>query len=208
LGPNLEWIAGDSVHVASLSRQGDVSGKDRWSADIRALVDGSTEIRGTISVKPGPDRVDEREVVLPVLVTNGVVTFGQQRRVRAETVRGGQRYRYGGEFLVPIDRSEEVSNPDIQEGVKVTRRIDAVCQTCPPDSVQELQFVVFVTRDGTVHSSRLLGEGLDAKGVVPAMLHAAKETLRQWEFTPSRTRSGPVADWTIVAVRVRGEASR
>lgn len=207
LGSNLEWIAGDSVHVASVSYRGDVSGKDRWNVDVRVVADGVTEIRGTISVSPQPNRVDEREVVLPVLVTKGVVTFGQQRRVRAETVRGGQRYRYGGEFLVPIDRSEAVTGPDIQEGVKVTRKVDAICRACAPDSIQELQFVVFVNRDGSVHSSRLLGEGSSGKGVVPAMVDAAKETLTQWRFTPSRTKSGPVADWTIVAVRVRGKRS-
>lgn len=206
LGANLQWISGDTLHTASVSRNGDTSGNYLWNVDARAVADGTTEIRAIITVGPSPGRIDETEVVLPVLVNDGVVTFGQQRPVREETVRGNQRYRYAGEYLVPIDRSEFVVNSDIEAKVMVTRKVQATCRTCPADSIRELSFVVFVKRDGSIHSARFINDGSPDKAAPPDMIEAGRLAVMRWQFAPSKARSGPVADWIFVRVPVRGEA--
>lgn len=203
LGPGLTLVNGELVHKGhvSFSWRGEVDRK--WYLELRAVGPGRTEIRALLKVAVGNDRTDEMEMVLPIEVDEQSLHFGSARRARAETIRGGQRFRYGGEFLVPIDAPEEVSPTDIVEKPKAIVRDTAICEACPPAQV-ELPFVVLVGPDGGVRSSRLADGGREAAEATPAMIQSAQAALKRWKFTPGRTRLGPINDWVIVLVPVQG----
>ncbi len=205
LGPGLKLLRGELTHTGhpSFSWRGEV---DRdWYVEVLAVDLGSTEIRALLRVEAGEGRVDEMEIVLPIKVAQDSIDFGTVKTVRAETIRGRQRFRYGGDFLVPIDAPEEIAPGDIVERATAVLQAQAICEECPSGN-REMPFVVFVGRDGRIRSSRFLEERRGAPGATPEMVQSAKAALQKWTFTPGRTRSGPVVDWVVVLVPVRGGA--
>lgn len=202
LGPDLAWLAGDSVRIADLSGREAV---ERWTVTIRSLKDGNTELRAAMSVG-GPENLKEMDIALPILVDKGIVTFGTVRVLRTEAVRGKQRYRYGGRYLVPIDGPEEVTTAEITRGPVVLKSVTAECGECPDTLSRTLPFVVFVKSNGMIHSKRFLGDEGGAGGTIPAMIQSAETALEHWKFAPARTPTRSIAHWMFVRVPVQGTA--
>jgi hypothetical protein len=203
IGKGLEWVDGDREHAGHPSVFWKGPRDNQWSVRIRGTEPCLTSVRVLLSVQVDPHRVDEVEMNLSVVITAHDVTFAIPRPVRTETVRNGQRFRYGGFYLVPIDAPEEVTVTDIKEGPKVIEQQPVKCSQCPPE-LKEVPFVVFVGRDGRLLSSRMLEPGGTAK-ISAETAKSAEEILRHWKFSPARTKSRPVAHWTFVQVPVEHE---
>ena len=203
IGKGLEWVDGDREHTGHPSMFWKGARDNQWSVRLRAPEPCSTAVRVLMSVEASPHQVDEVEMVLPVVVTGASITFGIPRPVREESIRNSQRFRYGGLYLVPIDGPEEVTPPDIKEGPTVLEQQSVRCSQCASE-LKEIYFVVFVGRDGSLLSSRMLEPGGNAK-ISAETAKGAGEVLLHWKFSPARTKSGTVADWTFVRVPVGHE---
>jgi hypothetical protein len=200
LGPSLEWKSGDRVHTGHPSDRWQGTPDRLWPIELRALKNGSTYLRATFSARVSVDRTDEMVIELPLLVQAEGVRFGVAHVVRAETIRKGQRYRFAGMFLVPIDAPEEVVSPDIIKRARVTYQAVGHCTDCDSGHY-ELPFVAFVTARGSLRSFRYLSNYV-SKPDSPMIVQAAERSLRQWKFAPARTKNRPVSDWVLVKVPV------
>ena len=204
IGKGLEWVEGDREHSGHPSMFWRGPRDNQWSVRIRGTEPCLTSVRVLLSVQVDPNQVVEIEMNLPVVITGKTITFEGPRPVRMETVRNGQRFRYGGFYLVPIDAPEEVTPADIKEGPTVIEQQPVKCSQCPSE-LKEVPFVVFVGRDGRLLSSRMLEPG--GRAMISAeTAKAAEEALRHWKFSPARTKkSRAVAHWTFVRVPVEHE---
>jgi hypothetical protein len=201
IGKGLEWVEGDREHSGHPSMSWRGSRDNQWSVRIRGTEPCLTSVRVLLSVQVDPNQVVEIEMNLPVVITGKTITFEGPRPVRMETVRNGQRFRYGGLYLVPIDVPEEVTPADIKEGPAVIEQQPVKCSQCP-SQLKEVSFVVFVGRDGRLLSSRMLDPGGTAR-ISAETAKGAEEALQHWKFSPARTKkSRPVAHWTFVSVPV------
>ena len=200
-GKGLRCVSGDSVHVGHVSEAWKGARDNLWSIVFQAREMGSTEIRATLRIRATDDRIDEMEVRLPIEVDSTGIRAGISRTIRAETVRAGQRFRYGGSFLVPIDKPENITYVDIKKRARVVAAEDAICAECG-GAERAVPFVVFVDPRGKIRSYRLLPWDRDGMDVSSAVVQSAGEALRQWKFSPASTRSRTVDDWIIVRVNV------
>jgi len=174
--------------------------------------EGNTYVRATLSYRIscthtprgcGDEYADEMVVELPMFVDSGGVTFSMVRTVRDETVRMGQRFRYGGDFLVPIDAPEEVVYSDIIQRARVIHQESGHCTGCPPGH-HEVPFVAFVTSRGAVRSLTFF-PNRDSSNSPPAVVHAAEIAIRRWKFEAARTENRRVADYVRGVVPVDSE---
>jgi hypothetical protein len=200
IGKGLEWVEGDREHAGHPSVFWKGPRDNQWSVLLRASGPCSTSVRVSMSVEADRSQVDEIEMEMAVTVNGESVTFGIPRPVREETIRNGQRFRYGGLYLVPIDGPEEVTSADIKQGPTVVEKYPIKCPECS-SQLTEVTFVVFVGRDGRLLSTRVLDTGGKAK-VSAETAKGAKEALQHWKFSPARTKSRPVAHWAFVRVPV------
>jgi hypothetical protein len=180
---------------------------------FRSTTSGSPEKPWAIVVRPtraGPHRIvarfvgtvsererDEGDFVL-VLHPGADTDGGISQRTRTEKVIGGRRYRYGGDFLVPIGGPEDFNQNDIHKSGQQARPIsktEASCDACGKASPAAVDFVVFLDKTGRLVDARPLR--LSAGD--PAVAAAAK-ALAKWRFQPSRLAGRPVADWLVVKV--------
>jgi hypothetical protein len=203
----IEVVSGDTVHVTRVSNRGRRQAERRSSIVIRPTKLGSYVIRGSLRIDAGEDRgVDETEFVLPLEVRADTVLYARAPRVtRFENVRGGQRYRYAGRYLVPIDTTEALLEEDIDQKPRPSRQEIALCPACPGPLPTVIPLVVMVGSDGVVRETRFLD--LDEQGAVdPASVEAARRAVEKWVFEPARAGDRPVADYTVVRVSVRAGA--
>ena len=196
----VELISGDSVRVGNPGRDG-----MRWEVRVRCESVAPCYIRGTMFYERGPLGTEEAEFTLPCSAVPESLGNLNSRTVRAEVFRNGQRYRYGGTYLVHIDSSERVVERDLtRSGSRAHVLTSSEVMTASlPASVQDtVNCVVFVKPDGSVRAFRVLGTK-----AVDASLRALIETeLRtHWEFAPATVSGRPVDDWAEVSVLVRGE---
>lgn len=126
----------------------------------------------------------------------------------AESRRAGVRYRYGNEYLVPLDSAEVgVTTSDFEysgQRAKLIRPVEAVCSGCDeiskPDSVL---CVVATTCDGAAREigvGRSLSTGVRAEGKLRETVKAALKSSR---YVPARFHGKPVSDLIHVIVNVR-----
>jgi len=192
------------VRVTPLSSRRRAQSERRWRIVVRPTRPGLYVVRGTLTIDAGEERgVDETEFVLPLEVRPDTVVYARApRATRFENVRGGQRYRYAGRYLVPIDTTEALLEEEIDQKPKPTHQEIALCPACPGPLPALVPMVVMVGSDGTVRESRYLE--LDEEGTLdPASVAAARGALEKWRFEPARSRNRPVADYTVVRVPVR-----
>lgn len=199
LGPGMTLIAGDTLHVAHPSLAWNGPEDYRWSLTLRAQRGRAVELRAAMRAEVGDGRIDEMESQMQVHLDADGIHATVPRTVREETVRAGQRYRYGGKFLVPIDGPEFVTASDIKVHALPIKEVAATCPTCPADG-SKVAFVAFVDPSGNVRSSRALQNRKPGEHLSPDMLAAAAKALSRWTFSPARAGTGPVADWAIVEV--------
>jgi hypothetical protein len=73
---------------------------------VRPQHSGTFEIRGIVAIGSTPGNADLMEVGLPVAVFGDTMTTGGPIHHRIESRRGGQRFRYAGSWLLPVDEAE------------------------------------------------------------------------------------------------------
>ncbi len=193
LPAGIRLVAGDTLHRARPTGP-----EAEWELVIQPLVVGRHEVRAYLRIEDLGHNVDEGEFVLPLEVKTDTVLVGGSQTIRTEFVHGNQRYRYGGEYLVPIDGPEYIMQGDIASKPRILQRQSAVDSLGRTASAVRLPFVVFVDRQGRLRDARLRGGSRNAQ-----LEQLAKETLQRWTFAPAVTRAGqPVDDWLEVRVEV------
>ena len=205
--PGIEVVSGDTVRVTHVSNRGRRQAERRSKIMIRPTELGSYIIRGTLRIDAGEDRgVDETEFVLSLEVRADTVLYARApRATRFENVRGGQRYRYAGRYLVPIDSTEALLEDEIDQKPKPGLQENALCLACHGPLPAVVPLVVMVGSDGVVRDTRYLD--LDEEWAAdPASVEAARRAVEKWTFEPARAGDRPVADYVVVRVPVRAGA--
>ena len=195
LPEGLQLVSGDTLY------RGHPQGPTRyWSIVVVPQRTGLFEIRGTLAVQlSGEGTVDELDLALAFRVDRDSADVGSSRLTRAETVRAGKRFRYGGKYLVPIEAPEQVTQAEIERnGTKAAVRSSTQghCPNCGTKEGIEAKFVVFVDATGAVVAARPL------RALSPDVERAARQALDGWIFEPTRIRGRPVPDWLQVTVPV------
>ncbi|HEY3217237.1 MAG TPA: hypothetical protein VGK93_12170 [Candidatus Eisenbacteria bacterium] len=196
LPAGIRLVSGDTLF------RGHPRGRDNaWTLVIRAETPRRHEIRGSVSIQSGPI-VDEGDYVLAFEATADTAIVERSRPVRCETVRGGRRYRYAGEFLIPIERTEEFTQTDIEHlGQRATgpRELDVACASCRGTLPQTIRMVAFVGADGKVVEARARVTPLRFGDDLVA---GAKQAISGAKYRPARVKGRAVADWVLVDVHV------
>lgn len=192
LPPELELVEGH------LTRAFDAWAGDSWTVAVRRLGTGTTSVVASVRIN-SRDLVDEGEYRLSVPLAGPTSGIEPATPIRLERVRSGQRFRFGGAFLVPIDSAEYVIQQDIDP---VNGKPQVVEQTDAIDSLATVpsrrKVVVFVDAAGRVRDARPLGPSR----VAPHVTTLVRETLGKWLFKPAMAKGRAVADWVIVEVRI------
>ncbi len=121
--------------------------------------------------------------------------------MRWEHIVGAQRYRYAGDYLVPIAHSEHFTQDDIWTAghpPRVTYQVPARCPDCPVGTPDSLGWVVFVGADGRISDARPWSTAERDSSAV----RATRAALAQWSFAPATLRDRPVADLLDVQVPI------
>lgn len=186
-------VAGDTLHRARPRGP-----EAEWELVIQPLAVGRHEIRGYVRIEDLAHNIDEGEFVLPLEIRMDTVLVGGSQTIRMEFVHGSQRYRYGGEYLVPIDGPEYITQSDIASKPRILQRQSAVDSLSRSTSSARIPFVVFIDRQGHLRDARLRGGSRNVQ-----LERLAREALLRWTFAPATTRAGqPVDDWLEVRVEV------
>ncbi len=196
LSPGLKLVAGDTLH-----RGRGIGPSKRWIVTLSPDRPGDLEIRGYLTVVEG-DIVHELDLVLPFHVEAESAAVEPSRLTRLETVRGGQRYRYGERFLVPIEQPEEVTQAEIQRSGQRAAGptvLEVVCGTCQGAS-QTVPMVAFVGANGKVVDA---GLRTSVKGVSGEAVAAATHAIGEAQYRPAQFKGKAFADWVLVEVRVK-----
>lgn len=171
---------------------------------VRALYPGTFEVRGTLLIATRPDMEDRIELGLPISVVGDTLIPGYRILHRIETSRGGQRFRYAGGWLLPIDGTEDFDVAEFERhGVK-TRPIQtatARCVGCPAATASSVRCLVLVDRNGRVKQSTVLMPGQHSR-TGPALVRAVRAALAKWRFQPAVLNGRPVSDRAYVEVPV------
>jgi hypothetical protein len=200
----IEVLSGDTVSVVHVDRRTRRRPERVFQLMIRPAHYGSYLIRGRLAIDAGEMHgSDETDFTLPLTIQPDTVTYARAPRpTRFENVRRGQRYRYGGRYLVPIDSSQALLEEEITEKAKPTVQEAASCHGCPGPLPTVVPFVVMVGSDGRVRESRFID--MQEQGTTdPALVAAASAVLSRWQFEPAKANGLPVADYVVVHVPVR-----
>ena len=195
LPEGLQLLSGDTLY------RGHPQGSTRyWSIVVVPQRNGRFEITGTLAVTlGGKETVDELDLALDFQVVGDSASVAPSRLTRAETVREGKRFRYGGKYLVPIEAPEQVTQDEIERsGTKANTKSSSRgrCANFGSKGVVEAEFVVFVSASGRVAGARPL------RTLPPPVERAAREALEGWVFEPTRIHGRPVSDWLQVTVTI------
>jgi hypothetical protein len=169
-----------------------------WALTARPTRGGRFELRKTLRVDHGRYGLDEGEYVQPIELRTDSTVIGPARPIRLETVRAGQRFRYGDSFLVPIDGPETFTQGDLEERARVVSRRGARCSTCTAGDPDAVSWLVFVDASGRIKGARLASD-VDPKSAAVA---ATRTVLDSWSFSPGKVKGRPVTDWLLVHVPV------
>ncbi|HZE18868.1 MAG TPA: hypothetical protein VE402_01990 [Candidatus Angelobacter sp.] len=201
----IEVLLGDTVSVNYVAWHARHRKPERLLLlTIRPKSYGSYVIHGSLSIQGGLDYGrDETDFDLPFTLSPDSATYARApRATRFEIVRNGQRYRYSGRYLVPIDSTQGLLEEEITSKPKPLVQTAAACHVCPGPLPAMVPFVVMVGSDGTVRESRFLD--ISEEGTIdPTLIAAAGGSLKSWQFEPARAGSLAVADYVVVRVPVK-----
>ncbi len=200
----IEVLSGDTVSVARVPRRARRRAERLFQLVLRPARYGSYVIHGHLGIDAGEEHgADETDFVLPLTIEPDTVVYARApHATRYENVRHGQRYRYGGRYLVPIDSSQALLEEDITEKAKPVVEAAASCHGCPGPLPTVVPFVAMVGTDGRVRESRFLD--IQEQGTTdPALVAAASAVLSGWQFDPAKANGLPVADYVVVRVPVK-----
>jgi hypothetical protein len=199
----IQIVSGDTVSVARVDRHSRRRAERVVSLVVRPVRAGSYVIRGRLEIDAGEEHgTDETDFNLPLALEPDTLPVVQAPRVtRYENVRHGQRYRYAGRYLVPIDSTQALLEEEITQKPKPTVEGVASCHGCAGTPRVLVPFVVMVGSDGRIRDSRFLD--LQEEGTTdPNLVAAASAALAHWEFEPAKAGAVPVADYVVVRVMV------
>jgi hypothetical protein len=200
----IEVVSGDTVSVAHVNRHGRKRAERVLQLVIRPARYGRYQIRGRLGIDAGEMHgADETDFDLPLTLEPDSSSYARApRTTRYENVRHGQRYRYAGQYLVPIDSTQALLEEEITEKAKPVASTAAACHGCPGPLPTVVPFVAMVGSDGRVRESRFLD--IQEEGTTdPLLVAAASAALAGWQFTPARASGVPVADYVVVRVPVK-----
>jgi hypothetical protein len=200
----IELVSGDTVSVVRADRRSRRRTERVVQLVIRPSRYGTFVIRGRLAIDGGEEHgSDETDFELPLtLEADSLIAEQAPRMTRYENVRHGQRYRYAGRYLVPIDSTQALLEEEITEKPKPTAQDTAFCHSCPGPLPTVVPFVVMVGRDGRIRDSWFLD--MQEEGTVdPALVAVASAALARWPFQPAKAGERPVADYVVVRVPVR-----
>ncbi|HMI31609.1 MAG TPA: hypothetical protein VK527_07710 [Candidatus Limnocylindrales bacterium] len=203
LPDGIELVSGDTVSVAHVYQHSRKHAQRVFQIVIRPVRPGSYMIRGWLGIDAGEERgADETDFHLTLDLGADTVTYARApRATRFENVRHGQRYRYAGRYLVPIDSTQALLEEEITDKAKPELREPAICPGCPGPLPTVVPFVVMVGSDGRIRESRFVD--MQEEGTMDgSLVAAAAQALRRWEFEPARAGDHPVADYVVVRVPV------
>jgi hypothetical protein len=194
---DVQYVSGDTL-IRTLVVP---DARRRFALVVRPRGLGVHTISAVVKVTGPGMGADETEVELSGTVTQDSTVLGACRVVRQETVHGTQRYRYAGEYLVPIDQPERFTEDDILGASgrpRIIRQVAAACSKSSSQTQATMRWVVFVGRHGEVVDAR----PLDATGASSETVSAARAALAGWVFTPAQLRGQAVRDWIVVQVPI------
>ncbi len=200
----IEIVSGDTVSVARVYRHGRKRSERVLQLVVRPARYGSYLIRGWLGIDAGEEHgKDESDFDLPLTLEPDSMSYARApRATRYENVRHGQRYRYAGQYLVPIDSTQALLEEEITEKAKPVTQVAASCHGCPGPLPTVVPFVAMVGSDGRVRGSRFLD--IQEEGTTdPALVAAASAALSGWQFMPAKANGVPVADYVVVRVPVK-----
>jgi len=201
-------ISGDTVSIAHVNQWSRKRAERLIPIVIRPERPGRYLIRGWLGIDAGPDHgADETDFFLSAILEQDTVAYSRAPRVtRFENVRHGQRYRYAGRYLVPIDSTQALLEEEITSKAKPRSQEEATCPGCPGPLPTAIPFVVMVGSDGTIRESRFLD--MQEEGTTdPSLVAAANQALQRWEFSAAQAGDRAVADFLVVRVPVMGSPS-
>lgn len=200
----IDLVSGDTVSVAHVDRHTRHRGERLVPLVIRPSRYGTYRIRGWLSIDAGEEHgVDETDFYLPLTIQPDTLIYGRApRATRFENVRHGQRYRYGGRYLVPIDSTQALLEEEITSKPKAIEQEAASCHTCPGPLPTVVPFAVMVGADGKIRESRFL-DIQETGSIDPLLVAAANGALSSWRFEPAHAGSRAVADYVVVRVPVK-----
>jgi hypothetical protein len=177
---------------------------------VRFERNGEFVVKISMQVAAGDHRVDEIDLEMPISVGEKDVTYSNGYATRIETIRDGQRYRYAGRTLVPIQSSESIVMTDLEgQGVKILHEETGTCRECNLESDVKVPFIVIVDQAGKIvradYTLDYQGTEKSKSGTESSVTRAALVALERWRFEPARAKGIPVAHYIEVDVTVRSD---
>jgi len=193
LPSGLRLLTGDTLFVG---RPG-----SEWVLKAVPEGEGDYVITGSLTFTRSDGIVDESDMRLAFSLRGEKASIEGSEPTRFETLRNGQRYRYGGRFLVPIDGAEAITQADIERSGRRAsgpRVLETSCASCKGDQV--LPMVAFIGADGRVVGGQLRNS---LRRFREDLVAAAMEAMGTAQYRPAQAKGKAVADWLLVDVRVR-----
>jgi hypothetical protein len=171
-----------------------------WQVALQKSGTGPVLIRGTLRI-PGPN-ADSYTYVEQVLrlELHGVEVITLENRSLVElAVRNGQAFRYGGEYPVAVDPGDSQSPASFDSRPELVGGESIECKACGLSEAVVVEVVVTVGKSGTVTWIR----PTPISGVVSSQVwNAVQNGLHHYRFRPAYSQGRPVADVSVLQVRV------
>lgn len=127
-----------------------------------------------------------------------VVTI-EDRSLVSLAVTNGQAFRYGGLYPVAVDPGDSLSPPSFDSRPELTEGEAIECKGCGLSDTVVVEAVVTVGKNGTVTWIR---PGPVWPGISSQAWNAVQDGLHHYRFRPAYSQGRPVADLSILQVRV------
>lgn len=200
LPEGLTLVSGDTAFTVSVRR---VLPPHHFT--VRPERPGTFEVRGTLSILTAPGEEDFYDIGLPVTVTGDTLTPGGPVVHRIESRRAGQRFRYAGSWLLPVDEGESFDAVKFEQSgtrAQPAEALVAKCPECPSTGADTALFVVVVDKNGNVANAHALGLPGRHGSSDTRVVAAGRAALSKGRFKPAQQNGHPVADWLYVRIPV------
>jgi len=189
--------------MGSPSRVGSVE-----DLSIRFSSQGEFAIHINLEIHEGLNRSEEIDLEMPFKVTSARISYSNGYPTRVECVRDGQRFRYAGRMLIPIDSKESVVAAEIHPP-RVLQSRAGTCAGCGYSGETIVSFLAIIDPQGNITEARYVSQAGVPVDVGPsandAIINAAREALDEWRFAAAEARGRAVAHWIEVEVPVISE---
>jgi hypothetical protein len=194
--PGLKVISGETLLKCKMRDEDRVH-----TLVLRPKGPGTYVIHGSLVVHDVRIGVDESELEVGVVVQSDTIIQQACRVIRQERVNDGHRYRFGESVMIPIEKSEQITQDQLLTFGKrpsVVHQEAARCLECPQAAPKTVKWVVFLDSKGNIRDMRPLAESTEATPEVAA----SREALHSWTFSPATLSGRGVSDFIVVDVPV------